>query len=109
MQGKRKSQKPKIAKEETDIDFSFDGKGEFEDVEIYVNFDERPKFYVGDEDFIEDRVVFGDDGHVIKVISQSASPQVLETVVDNGVVDNYLIEKGVETKVKFTMANTFVH
>ncbi|KAK9123634.1 hypothetical protein Sjap_013236 [Stephania japonica] len=48
---------------------------EFEDEEIYVNFDEPPKFDAGDEDFIEDRVVFGDNGHVIEVISQSASPQ----------------------------------
>ncbi|KAK9123622.1 hypothetical protein Sjap_013224 [Stephania japonica] len=94
----RSCQREPIIFEETNIDFSFDGKSEFEDEEIYVNFDEPPKFDAGDEDFIEDRVVFGDNGHVIEVISQSTSPQVLETVVDNGVVEIYLIEKGVETK-----------
>ncbi|KAK9123629.1 hypothetical protein Sjap_013231 [Stephania japonica] len=90
----RSCQSEPIIFEETNIDFSFDGKSEFEDEEIYVNFDEPPKFDAGDEDFIEDRVVFGDNGHVIEVISQSTSPQVLETVVDNGVVEIYLIEKG---------------
>ncbi|KAK9153964.1 hypothetical protein Sjap_001444 [Stephania japonica] len=103
----RNCQREPIVFEETDIDFSFDGKGEFEDEEIYVNFDEPPKFDVGDEDSIEERVLFGDDGHVIKVISQSTIPQVLETVVDNGVLDNYLIEKCVETKVKFARAKLF--
>ncbi|KAK9153965.1 hypothetical protein Sjap_001445 [Stephania japonica] len=103
----RNCQKEPIVFEETDIDFSFNGKGEFEDEKIYVNFDDPPKFDVGDEDSIEERVVFGDEGHVIKVILQSTIPQVLETVVDNGVVDNYLIEKGVESKVKFAWTKQF--
>ncbi|KAK9122985.1 hypothetical protein Sjap_012587 [Stephania japonica] len=88
-------------------DFSFDGKGEFEDEEIYVNFDEPPKFDVGEEGFIEDRVVFGDDGYVIEVIPQSTNPRVLKTVVNDGVADSYHFQKGVETKVKFARTKHF--
>ncbi|KAK9160790.1 hypothetical protein Syun_007131 [Stephania yunnanensis] len=72
-----------------------------------VNFDKVPKFDVGGEDFIEDIVAFGDDDLVIEVISQSKSPRGLETVVDDCVVNNYLIEKGVETKVKFAATKHF--
>ncbi|KAK9085738.1 hypothetical protein Sjap_026149 [Stephania japonica] len=83
--------------EETKGDSFFSEEDKFEDKEEQVNFDEAPKVYVGDKDFIEDRLVFRDDGHVIEVILQSASPRVLD-IVDDGVVNNYLIEKGVETK-----------
>ncbi|KAK9096253.1 hypothetical protein Sjap_021750 [Stephania japonica] len=96
-----------IVCEETEGDSFFGGEGEFEDKEEQVNFDAMPKFDVGDEDSIEDRVVFGDDGHVIEVISQSASPRILKTMVYDGVVDNYLIEKGVETNVKFAATRHF--
>ncbi|KAK9090959.1 hypothetical protein Sjap_024136 [Stephania japonica] len=96
-----------IVCEKTEGDSFFGGEGDFEDKGEQVNFDEVPKFDVGDGDFIEDRVVFGDDGHVIEVISQFASFRVLETVIDDGVVDNYLVEKGVETKVQFVATKHF--
>ncbi|KAK9100825.1 hypothetical protein Scep_024255 [Stephania cephalantha] len=82
--------------------------GEFENKEKQViNFDEAPKFDVGDEDFIIDIVVFGDDGHVIEIIAQSTSPRVLQTMVDDGVVDNYPVEKGVETKENLAATKHF--
>ncbi|KAK9146177.1 hypothetical protein Sjap_006080 [Stephania japonica] len=92
---------------QTEGDSLFGGEGEFEDKEEQVNFDETPKFDVCDEDFIEDRVIFGDDGHVIEVIPQSTNPRVLETVFDDGVIDNYLVEKVVKTKVKFAATKHF--
>ncbi|KAK9091223.1 hypothetical protein Sjap_024400 [Stephania japonica] len=71
----------------------FSLKGEFEDEEEHVNFDNVPKFDISDEDFIEDIVVFGDDGFVIKIILQSTSPRVIETMVNDVVVENYNLEK----------------
>ncbi|KAK9148106.1 hypothetical protein Scep_006863 [Stephania cephalantha] len=85
----------------------FGGEGKFEDKEKQVNFDEASRFDFGDEDFIEGMVVFGDDDLVIKVIPKSTSPRVLETVVDDGVVENYPVEKSVESKVKFVATKHF--
>ncbi|KAK9123110.1 hypothetical protein Sjap_012712 [Stephania japonica] len=89
----RNYQRNPIVCEEIKGDSFFSGEGEFEDKEEQVNFDEVLKFDVDEEDFIEDRVVFRDDGHVIELILQFANSQVLETMVDDGEVDNYLIEK----------------
>ncbi|KAK9105980.1 hypothetical protein Scep_022824 [Stephania cephalantha] len=53
---------------------------------------------VGDEDFIEDMVVFGDVELVIEVISQSTSPRVLGTVDDDGLMEDKFAELGMEEK-----------
>ncbi|KAK9166122.1 hypothetical protein Scep_001313 [Stephania cephalantha] len=71
------------------------------------NFDEAPKFDGDGHDFVEDKLVIEDDDFVIKVISHSKSPQVLEEVVVDGVIDNYPVKKVVETKVKFAATKHF--
>ncbi|KAK9153172.1 hypothetical protein Sjap_000652 [Stephania japonica] len=75
------------------------------------NFDEAPKFDDDGYDFVEDELVFRDDGFVIEVISHSKSPQMLEDVVGDAVVEkcrnNYPVEGVVGAKVKFATVKHF--
>ncbi|KAK9092433.1 hypothetical protein Syun_027344 [Stephania yunnanensis] len=66
-----------------------------------------PKFDIDDEEFIKDKVVFGDYGVVIEVIPRSTTSQVREAMLSDGVTNNYTIKKVVETKVKFAATKHF--
>ncbi|KAK9085276.1 hypothetical protein Sjap_025687 [Stephania japonica] len=66
--------------------------------EEQVNFDEVPKFDVGDDDFFENMVVFGDDGLVIEVIPRAMTPHVCKVMRGDGDIGNSSI---VKRKVKF--------
>ncbi|KAK9137450.1 hypothetical protein Sjap_008044 [Stephania japonica] len=60
--------------------------GEFEDEENYVNFDTPPKFDDDNQGFIEDMVVFRDEGLVVMNIQMSTSSQVQAMVNDATVI-----------------------
>ncbi|KAK9122920.1 hypothetical protein Sjap_012522 [Stephania japonica] len=66
--------------------------------EDFENFDEEPKFDNDVYDFMEDKLVFGDDGLIIEVISLFGVPQVLEEVVRDVGVNNDSL--GLIAKVK---------
>ncbi|KAK9160504.1 hypothetical protein Syun_006845 [Stephania yunnanensis] len=75
------------------------------------NIDEVAKFDSDGHDFLEDKLVFGDNGFVIEMISHFKSPRMLKEVVDDVIVkkcgDNYSVERIVETKVKFATVKHF--
>ncbi|KAK9137772.1 hypothetical protein Sjap_008366 [Stephania japonica] len=52
------------------------------------NFDKVPKFDSDRHNFVEDKLVFGEDGLVIQVVSLFEVPQVLEEVVRDVSVNN---------------------
>ncbi|KAK9146566.1 hypothetical protein Sjap_006469 [Stephania japonica] len=53
------------------------------------NFDEEPKFDSDGYDFVEDKLVFGEDGLVIEVVSSLVEvPQVLEKEVHDLIINN---------------------
>ncbi|KAK9137698.1 hypothetical protein Sjap_008292 [Stephania japonica] len=56
--------------------------------EDFENFDEEPKFDSDGYDFVEDKLVFGEDGFVIEVVSLFEVSQVLEEVVRDVEVNN---------------------
>ncbi|KAK9157809.1 hypothetical protein Scep_004383 [Stephania cephalantha] len=80
-------------KEEEGVLFLY-GDGEIDQIfftENSNNLDEGPKFDDDMHNFIEDKVVFGDDGFVIKVVSHK-NPQVLEVVVGNTIVNKSYVK-----------------
>ncbi|KAK9089027.1 hypothetical protein Scep_028109 [Stephania cephalantha] len=100
-------------KEEDEVLFLY-GDGEVDLIffeEDSDNFDEEPKFNGVGCEFVEDKLVFGDDNIVIEVISHSKSPGILEKVVGDAIVekceDNYPVEGVMETKLKFAMVKHF--
>ncbi|KAK9090844.1 hypothetical protein Sjap_024021 [Stephania japonica] len=56
--------------------------------EDFENFDEEPKFDSDGYDFMEEKLVFGEDGLVIEVVSLFEVPQELEEVVRDVNVNN---------------------
>ncbi|KAK9085390.1 hypothetical protein Sjap_025801 [Stephania japonica] len=56
--------------------------------EDFENFDEEPKFESDGYDFVEDKLIFGEDGLVIEVVSLFEVPQELEEVVRDVDVNN---------------------
>ncbi|KAK9109320.1 hypothetical protein Sjap_017380 [Stephania japonica] len=56
--------------------------------EDFENFDEEPKFDSDGYDFVEDKLIFGDDDLVIEVVSLFEVPQELEEVVRDVDVNN---------------------
>ncbi|KAK9145026.1 hypothetical protein Sjap_004929 [Stephania japonica] len=56
--------------------------------EDFENFDEEPKFDSDGYGFVEDKLVFGEDGLVIEVVSLFEVPQELEEVVRDVDVNN---------------------
>ncbi|KAK9091604.1 hypothetical protein Sjap_024781 [Stephania japonica] len=56
--------------------------------EDFENFDEEPKFDSDGYDFVEDKLIFGEDGLIIEVVSLFEVPQELEEVVRDVDVNN---------------------
>ncbi|KAK9155129.1 hypothetical protein Sjap_002609 [Stephania japonica] len=56
--------------------------------EDFENFDEEPKFDSDGYDFVEDKLIFGEDSLVIEVVSLFEVPQELEEVVRDVDVNN---------------------
>ncbi|KAK9122956.1 hypothetical protein Sjap_012558 [Stephania japonica] len=61
-------------------------------VEESKNFDEEPKFVSDGYDFVENKIVFGEDGFVIEVVSKFKVPQVLEGVVGDTHVNKSFVK-----------------
>ncbi|KAK9162855.1 hypothetical protein Syun_003757 [Stephania yunnanensis] len=72
------------------------------------NFDNAPKFDDDGHDFVDDKLVFGDNDFVVEVISHSKSLRCLKRwllMVSSTI--NYSVKKVVETKMKFATTKHF--
>ncbi|KAK9145260.1 hypothetical protein Sjap_005163 [Stephania japonica] len=88
------------------------------DIEVISKRPEELQKESNDDAIVEEKVVFGDDGRVLEVAQLTSKPQVLVVVSCDessstkmrgcrDEVDNYLIEKGMETKVQFRTTKHF--
>ncbi|KAK9081219.1 hypothetical protein Syun_030582 [Stephania yunnanensis] len=87
--------------EEPEDDSCFDEENEVEDEEHPVNFDKPPKFDFDNQDFIEDTVVFRDEGLFVKIIPWSTSSPQRETVANDAFVKKCSSEINARNEVKF--------
>ncbi|KAK9110813.1 hypothetical protein Sjap_018873 [Stephania japonica] len=70
--------------------------------DLMFDFEEPPKFDEDGRDFVEDKIVFGDNGIVVKVIQCSTTPQVCKAMPGEVVIDNSSIEVIAQMEAKFS-------
>ncbi|KAK9137804.1 hypothetical protein Sjap_008398 [Stephania japonica] len=76
--------------------------------EDFENFDEEPKFDSDGYEFVEDKLIFGEDGLVVEVVSLFEVPQELEEVVRDVDVNNDSLDLIAKAKVLKFVTNDSV-